>query len=215
MGLSKEEIAKRKKEINKQHNDFIVEFREKIGYHPKKYRSKTNKNLDLEIESMKERINKKQKDQVDGILNWCLDVYPEEINNTGFFLDVGNLRDFSFFPFYFGIPIDYEEKLFRLVKNKHDFNRIKSVLKNVKIDNIDDSLKNLIDIRYERNFSRFSLRFTQLFVKLIQRPFIQIFYKQFDKKAKEEIIGLLRKNNPNSKDKSDYELFYYYVVSYF
>lgn len=216
MGMPEEKIEKCKKEINKQHKDFIIEFRKKIGYKPKEYEPKKRYKPELDEEIFKEiinkKLNKKQKKQVANVLDWCLDVYPKEIKNTGFFLDLGNLDDVL--GDHFKIPVDNEEKMFRYTEDIHDFSRIESILKNIEKDTIDDSLRKLVDIKNWRNRSRFLDRFAYLFIKLIKRPFILAFYKQLDKKTKEEIISILREDKLYSKDKSDYELFYDYAMVY-
>jgi hypothetical protein len=185
MGMPKEKIEERKKEINKQHKDFIIKFREKIGYEPKKYKIKKFEKDDVVLEGIiNKKLNKKQKKQVDNVLDWCLEVDNEEIR-------------------------------FRHIEDEYDFSRIESILKNIEKNTIDDSLTELIIVLNERNRSRFSDRFTDLFIKLIKRPFILAFYKQIDKKTKEEIISILREDIPYSKNKTDYQLFYDYAIASF
>ena len=213
MGMPKEKIEERKKEINKQHKDFIIKFREKIGYEPKKYKIKKFEKDDVVLEGIiNKKLNKKQKKQVDNVLDWCLEVFPKEIKNTGFFLDLGNLNDVL--GDHFKIPVDNEEIRFRHKEDEYDFSRIESILKNIEKNTIDDSLTELIIVLNERNRSRFSDRFTDLFMKLIKKPFILAFYKQIDKKTKEEIISILREDIPYSKNKTDYQLFYDYAIAF-
>ncbi len=221
------DIGKYILEINKQHKDFIVKFREAIGYQPEKiddlkekiidhsnkYRNEDNKGLNLDDKSVIERITKKlnetQKKQVDHILDWCIHIYPREISNTGFFLDLSNLNDPNI---HFKIPIDYEEQLFRKIKDKSDLSRIKSILENVEKNDIDITLTSIFDILYYRNIFRFIFRFDYLFINLIQKPFFHMFYEQLDKNLRDKTINFLRDVYPDSKDKTDYELFYEYAI---
>ena len=225
IGMPKKKIEDYSKEINKQHKDFIVEFRKKIGYTPKKYKPKK---IEVDNEVLKSVINKKlnikQKKQAINVLDWGLDVYPKEIKDTGFFLDLGNLDSHT--GFHFQIPVDDEEKTFRNIEDIAYFLRIDTVFNNLKKNTIgksdeqgfktpiDNTLIDMIDIWNERNQSRLMDRFVLLYVKLIKKPFIQTFYKQLDKKSRVEIISILKENKHYSKGKSDYEIFYDYASCY-
>lgn len=68
---------------------------------------------------------------------------------------------------------------------------IKSIFEKIEKETIDDYIKNIFDIWYERNISRFITRFTDLFIKLIQRPFYQMFFKQLDKKTEIKLLAFL------------------------
>ena len=97
--------------------------------------------------------------------------------------------------------------------NELDFSKLKSIFKEIKKENIDDKLNDILDVYYFRNDSRFVNRFQLLFISQIQKPFYKTFYKQMDKKTKKEIFKMIRTNYPRYNNKNNFEVFYNYAVS--